>query len=452
MERTNVMKNGKFTPAERQLLLQLDAVDEVRAKSIVYNKQFKKECMARYRAGKRPADIFADAGLPSSLIGYKRIERAIYHWKEAEKKDALCATDAPQVRHRNQVDTIKQAKRKAVERQRLMRDRDRQKYEARIAELEAQVEVLKAESALAKKCGRAGRTLTKSEKFALIASVAQKRPQTRVAAMCQAMEVSRSGYYKWKASAAARAAREAADLEAKAQVEQAFLSHGFKKGSRQIRDSLRRDQGVVMNLKKIQRIMRKFNIVFKQKRKNPYHPIGTDGLPKVAPNVLDRNFHQGVLRKVLVTDITYMPCIEGFSYLSAILDAESAELIGHVVSLSLEEDFVLETFDQIKDEPLAPGALAHSDQGIHYMAKTYRAKLSELGLVQSMSRRACCWDNACMESWFGRMKEQIGPTGHMSFAEVCQKVDEYVEYYNYHRGQERLNWMTPKEYAATLAA
>lgn len=155
---------------------------------------------------------------------------------------------------------------------------------------------------------------------------------------------------------------------------------------------------------------------------------------------------------MLLTDITYMPCAEGFSYLSAILDAESDELLGHVVSLSLEEEFVLETLDQIKGEPLAPGAMAHSDQGVHYMAKAYRAKLVELGLVQSMSKRACCWDNACMESWFGRMKEQIGQTNHMSFAEICQKVDEYVEYYNYHRGQARLNWMTPKEYAATLAA
>lgn len=452
MERIEAVKNGRFTPEEREYLLSLDAVDEVRAKSIVYSKRFKEECMRCYHAGERPGDIFASAGLPSSLIGYKRIERAIYHWKEAERKGALTATDAPQVRHRNQVDTIKRSKREAVERQRLMRDRERQKYEARIAELEAQVEVLKAESALARKCGRAGRTLTKSEKFALIAGVAEKRPLTQVTAMCRAMGVSRSGYYKWKASAPARAAREAADLEARAQVEQAFLSHGFRKGSRQVRDSLRRDQGVVMNLKKVQRVMRKYGIAFKRRRKNPYRPIGADGLPKVAPNVLDRNFHQGELRKVLVTDITYMPCVEGFSYLSAILDAESDELIGHVASLSLEEEFVLETFDQIKGETLAPGALAHSDQGVHYTAKAYRAKLAELGLVQSMSRKACCWDNACMESWFGRMKEQVGPTDKMTFAEVCQRVDEYVDYYNHHRGQKRLNWMTPKEYAATLAA
>ena len=156
-----------------------------------------------------------------------------------------------------------------MERQRDMRDRERQKYEARIAELEAQVEILKAESAIAMRCGRAGRTLTKSERFALIADVAQRNPKAQVTAMCAAMEVSRSSYYKWKGSAPARAAREPADLEAKAQVEEAFASHGFRKRSRQIRDSLRRDQGVVMNLKKVRRIMRKFGISFKGSARIP---------------------------------------------------------------------------------------------------------------------------------------------------------------------------------------
>lgn len=207
-----------------------------------------------------------------------------------------------------------------------------------------------------------------------------------------------------------------------------------------------------MDLEKIRRIMRKLGIAFRRKRKSPYRPIGSDGLPEVAPNPLDRGFHRGQLRKVLVTDIACMPCAEGFPCLSAILDAESDELIGHVVSLSLEEGFALEAFDQIKGGPLAPGALAHSDQGVRYMAKAHRAKLAEPGLAQSMPRKACCWDNACTESRLGRMKEQIGPTGRLAYAEICQRADEYVEYYNYHRGQERPNWMTSKEHAAALAA
>lgn len=78
------MKDGKFTEEERAYLLSLAAVDEARASSLVYSKQFKAECMRRYRAGEGPCEIFASAGLPASLIGHKRIERAIYHWKEAE--------------------------------------------------------------------------------------------------------------------------------------------------------------------------------------------------------------------------------------------------------------------------------------------------------------------------------------------------------------------------------
>lgn len=73
------MENGRFTEEERNYLLSLDAVDEVRAKSIVYSKSFKEDCMCRYHAGEKPGVIFAEAGMPSSLIGYKRIERAIYH-------------------------------------------------------------------------------------------------------------------------------------------------------------------------------------------------------------------------------------------------------------------------------------------------------------------------------------------------------------------------------------
>ena len=93
------MKDGKFTKEEREYLASLDAVDQARAGSTAYSRAFKEECMRRYRADEGPAKIFADAGLPASLIGYKRIERAVYHWKEAESRggaDALRrAPEAP---------------------------------------------------------------------------------------------------------------------------------------------------------------------------------------------------------------------------------------------------------------------------------------------------------------------------------------------------------------------
>lgn len=511
------MKNGKFTPEEISRLLSLDAVDDARPGSIVYSKEFKRDCMERYRAGESPAAIFASAGLPSSLIGYKRIERAIYHWKEAERKDALCATDAPSARRdahlrrvaesrraavdkqrrmrEAQVESLKREKRDAVDRQRRMREaqaeslkqekrdaverqrgiRDRKVAElegklraqkqraktreerliaaqaAEIAALKAQVRALKANGTLAKKTKRTPHATAKSERFELIFQLRNEDPSFNVSAACEALEVSRRGYYDWVAAAPARAARDRADDEAFALVRAAFCYRGFKKGTRQIRDCLARRESVTMNRKKIIRLERKYGLTYERKRKNPYRRIGPDGLPKVADNVVNRDFRRGGPLKVISTDITYLPCAEGFSYLSGIIDCETNVLLAHAVSRSLEERFVLDTYDQLKGLDLPCDIWACSDQGVHYTARAYREKLAELGINQSMSRRACCWDNAPIESFWGRMKSEIGPTGDMTHDEVESLVDSFIDYYNNERGQERLGWLTPAEYAAKLA-
>ena len=492
------MENGRFTESEIAYLMELDAVDAVTDDGtvILWNADFREEFLRRHAAGEAPSDIFRDAGVGPEVIGRKRLERCSERWRAYERDHGIARpvhhpprrqhgkgprlpgartyterqVIAMRARHERECEVL----RERIEYQAELKERARAEADmrlerhkraskaklertvasqaARIEALEAQVRALKANGMLARRTQRAPQTTGKSERFELISQLRDEDPTFNVSAACEALEVSRRGYYKWLAAAPARAEREAADLAARAQVEEAFSSHGFRKGSRQVRDSLLRDQGIVMNRKKVQRIMRKYGIRPTPRRKNPYHPIGTDGLPRVAPNLLGRDFHQGVARKVLLTDITFLRCTEGFCYLSAIVDGETGEVLGHVVSPSLEERFVLDTFEQLKGMELAPGALAHSDQGAHYTARAYRAKLAELGLVQSMSRRACCWDNASMESWFGRMKEQMGPTGHLTYAEVCARVDDYVEYYNRHRGQERLGWKTPEEYAASLAA
>ena len=264
--------------------------------------------------------------------------------------------------------------------------------------------------------------------------------------------MSRSGYYDWVNAAGKRAEREAADLAAGRQVEKAFAYRGFRKGSRQVRDCLRRVQGVVMNRKKIRRLMRKYGIFWSAKRKSPYHPIGVDGKPKIADNVVNRDFMRGEPLKVISTDITYLPNSGGFSYLSGIIDCETRKIIAHVTSDSMEEKFVLDTYDQLSGLELPEDIWSCSDQGVHYTARAFREKLEELGIGQSMSRRACCLDNAPIESFWGRMKTQLGPTERMTHDEIVKLVDDYVDYYNHERGQARLGWLTPEEYAKQLAA
>lgn len=413
------MHKGMFTEEELRYLRSLDAVERAEPLRITYSKEFKREFMRRHHEGERPGAIFESAGLKAELIGYKRIERACAHWREAETKDALCLTDD---KNPTRDDIRARERGRASERCAAIRaSRDR-----RVAEMEGRFEV--------------------------IFRLRTDDPAFNVSAACEALEVSRRGYYDWMAAAPGRAAREKADLEAKEQAEAAYGYRGLKKGSRQVVDCLRRKQGVVMNRKKVQRIARKYDLAPKRKKKNPYHPIGTDGLPKVAANVVNRQFRRGRPLKVISTDITYLPGRDGFSYLSGVIDCETDIVLAHVTSNSMEEQLVLDTYDQLKEIELPDGIWACSDQGVHYTARAYRDKLEELGISQSMSRKACCWDNAPIESFWGRMKEQIGDTSQMSHEEIVTLVDDYIDYYNNERGQARLDWLTPMEYAAKLVA
>jgi putative transposase len=467
------MHKGMFTEDELSYLRSLDAVDRAEPLRITYSKQFKREFMRRYRAGERPKAIFESAGLSESLIGYKRIERACAHWREAESKDALCLTsdriptrDDIRARERRRASERVAAVRASRDRrvaeleERLAKQRARSEREkekiiasqaAEIAALKAQVRALKANGTLERKTRRAPGTTRKSERFEVIFRLRGEDPAFNVAAACEALEVSRSGYYEWVGDADARAAREAEDERDRDLIAAAMAYRGFNKGTRQVRDRLRRDEEIVMNRKKIQRIQRKFGMQRKRRRRKPYRPMGADGQPKVADNVVNGDFRRGEALKVISTDITYLPSAEGFTYLSGIIDCETDVLLSHVASESLEEAFVLETYDGLKGLDLPDDIWACSDQGVHYTARPYRDKLAELGINQSMSRKACCWDNAPIESFWGVMKRDIGPTGGLTHDEIVELVDDYVDYYNNERGKERLGWLTPSEYAESLA-
>ena len=430
------MIDGRFAKEERAHLIPLDAVDEVRTESLVCSKRFKEECMRRCHEGERPGEIFAQAGLPASLIGYKRIERAACHWKEAEMKGALTKTDAPQARHRDKAESIRRDKREAVERQRAIRAREKAEMEDRLARqkerarsreekiiasqraeiesLKAQVKALKALGALARRTQRAPRATEKSERFELIFQLREEDPSFSVSAACGALEVSRRGCCDWVAARPGRLEREKADLAAKEQVEAAFASHGSRMGSRQIVDCLARGQKVRMSRRKVQRIMRKFGIVWEGKRGRPCGPIGQDGEPKVAPNAVDRDFRRGAPLKAVSTDIACLPCMdEGFVCMSGILDCQTDVLLAQKCSISMEERLVLDTYDQLRELVLPDDIWACSDRGAHHAARACRDRPREPGIRQSMSRRACCRDNACIGSFWGRMEEQMGDAAHL---------------------------------------
>ncbi len=201
-----------------------------------------------------------------------------------------------------------------------------------------------------------------------------------------------------------------------------------------------------MNHKKIQRIMKKYDLVTKVRKRNPYKAIMKKRLEhRVFPNKLQREFHQLVPYKVFCTDITYIPFQNVFVYLSVIKDIASGEVVAWNVSLYLEIILVTET---IKKIPLdsCDDILIHSDQGFHYTNPSYIEVVKELKMIQSMSGKGNCIDNAPIESFFGHMKDELEYATCKSFDELRLKLDEYMRYYNYERKQWSRNKMTPVEY------
>jgi transposase InsO family protein len=292
-------------------------------------------------------------------------------------------------------------------------------------------------------------------KFALIhEAVQQDGNALSISYMCDIAGVSRSGYYAWIGAAPARQKRELHDKADFVLILEAYRFRGYKKGARSIYMRLLH-QGIVMNIKKIRRLMKKYNLACPIRKANPYRRMAKAlATSNVAPNIVNRDFRKEP-RKVLLTDITYLFFATGKCYLSTILDAFTHEVLAYRVSLSLKVDFVLETVDQLRKKhgsTLDNTTIVHSDQGCHYTSYAFIQKLKDSEFVQSMSRRGNCWDNAPQESFFGHMKDEIREliSDCESFEAVLPVLDDWMDYYNNDRYQWDLLKLSPKEYYTYL--
>ena len=289
-------------------------------------------------------------------------------------------------------------------------------------------------------------------KFALIYEAIQHDDNAlSISYMCQIAGVSRSGFYAWIGAAPIRQKREDHDKADFSLILEAYRFRGYAKGARSIHMRLLH-VGIIMNVKKIRRLMNKYNLFCPIRKANPYRRMAKAlATNNVAPNVVDREFKQKP-RRVLLTDITYLFFgDEGRCYLSTILDAFTHEILAYCVSQSLKVDFVIATVDQLVAEhgsTLDNETIVHSDQGCHYTSYAFIQKLKDEKFVQSMSRRGNCWDNAPQESFFGHMKDEIREevAGYIAFEDVVAKVDDWIDYYNNDRYQWDLLKLSPKEY------
>jgi len=264
--------------------------------------------------------------------------------------------------------------------------------------------------------------------------------------------VSKSGYYGFMNQTDSKLFREFQDEEDFEQILKAYRFKGFNKGAKQLKMTLENNFNMVMNLKKIRRLMKKFGLFCPIRKANPYRRMAKAmKTSHVAPNKLERKFKDGNPNQILLTDITYLTYdLNQRAYLSGIKDGVTNEIHGYKVSKSLDVSFVEDSMNQLEKLTLDPNALINSDQGAHYTSHAFQRCIKELGIEQSMSRRGNCWDNAPMESFFGHMKDEINLINCMTFEEVEKAIDEYMDYYNNYRYQWNINRMTPKAYGDML--
>lgn len=269
--------------------------------------------------------------------------------------------------------------------------------------------------------------------------------------LCKIAGVSRSGYYRWINTSGARAKTEEQDRINFELILKAYEFRGYDKGSRGIHMRLL-NQGIRMNRKKIQRLMRKYGLKCPIRKANPYRRMAKAmKTNNISENLVNREFQKHGPGMILLTDITYLFYNHGRkAYLSVIKDAYTKQIMAYVTSESLSVDFVLETIDLLilnHGVSLSSKTILHSDQGCHYTSISFRKLLKSKELRQSMSRRGNCWDNAPQESFFGHMKDEIHLSNCLSFLDLKTEIDNYMDYYNNDRYQWSLAKLSPNQYA-----
>lgn len=228
-----------------------------------------------------------------------------------------------------------------------------------------------------------------------------------VSYLCKVAGVSRSGYYNYFSISAQEQRKQKSDRDEilKETILKALRFRNRKKVARQIKMTLAGQFQVVYNLKRIRRIMKKYEIVCPVRKANPYkRMLKATKEHRIVPSQLKREFKQNPPGKTLLTDITYLVYGKNQrAYLSTILDGSTNEILAYHVSEQMTLELVTTTLHKLKKNPrirLTEGAYIHLDQGAHYTSPTYQKLVKKLNLGQSMSRRGNCWDNAPQESFF----------------------------------------------------
>ena len=224
-----------------------------------------------------------------------------------------------------------------------------------------------------------------------------------------------------------------------------FHRHKGRYGYRRITLELR-NRNRLINHKTVKKLMDELGLK-SEVRKVKYRSY-KGAVGKTAPNIIDRDFVADRPYQKLATDVTQMTVGGCKIYLSPILDMCDGEILSYTITEAPNLEMVMSMLNQMYERiELPKGAVLHSDQGWHYQHAAYQNSLKKHNIIQSMSRKGNCLDNAMMENFFGLMKSELLYPGKYTSAEVFKKdLIEYIDYYNNERIKLRLNGMSPVQY------
>lgn len=271
------------------------------------------------------------------------------------------------------------------------------------------------------------------------------RDRHSIGKMCRWLDVSRSGYYKWRhREPSARAKRRALVKQA---VVTTFEQFRQRYGAPRLTVELN-EAGVPCSLNHIAQLLAECGLQARNGKNYKYFP-SVQAINHVSDNLLARKFTASAPNQKWVSDITYIKIERGFVYLAVIMDLFSRKIIGWALDKHMTNDLIISAFNMaVASREVEPGLILHSDRGVQYRSGEYQHLLHQEGIRPSMSRKGNCWDNAAMESFFARLKvESIYAEDINTKEQAYAAVFEYIEvFYNRIRRHSTNGYMSPQAY------
>ena len=275
--------------------------------------------------------------------------------------------------------------------------------------------------------------------------IEDRRADYPVTIMCDVLGVSPAGYYAWRARP--ESARAAANRELVDDIKRVHRDTNGRYGSPRVHAELRA-QGRGASRGRIERLMRRHGIRAIMARPRRVRTTDSRHDFPIAANLLERNFIAAAPNRIWLADITYVETDQGWLYLATVMDLYSRKIVGWAMADHLRAELPLAALAMaIATQRPGAGLIHHSDRGVQYASAQYRKMMQSAGFRASMSRRADCYDNAPMESFFHTLKTELVHRQHYATREEATRdIFAYIEgFYNRTRRHSAIGYLSPIE-------